>query len=477
MAEPTQTEVRHALDGGLEGLRFPRKVIVVGAGLSGLAVALELTRRGSHVVVLEASDRPGGRAYTLRAPFADGLHAEAGAMTVTPHCHYAMHYIRELGVGLETSDLVDTDFSYFARGRFATPDPASLGRLGLPLTDDERQLGTAGMIDRYVQALCRELEPEISAPEWRVTGRTAPYDLRSVHQVLRERGASEAAIELMEPYFLEMRGGDLTAASALAWLRHEAGPHSLVRADAGWSKIKGGTDRFPQAFAERLKDRIRYRNPVVRVEQDDAAARVTFVDQGRLQALEADRVVLTVPFSVIRHIDFSGARFSAAKHDAMRRLRYSSIVRIYLQMRRKFWAAPNASYATDLPVRWVRDATPHAEGPRRIVECLITGWRAKAVAAMGEEERLRFALDQLELPLPGARDHFETGTSVAWDRQPYAEGAYILPETGHTALMPAVRRPEGRVHFAGEHAAFEPNGGAMTLALESAVRTVVELGS
>ncbi|MFD5505402.1 hypothetical protein ACFWJS_37945 [Streptomyces sp. NPDC127061] len=38
MAEPTQTEVRQALDNGLEGLKTPRKVIVVGAGLSGLAI-------------------------------------------------------------------------------------------------------------------------------------------------------------------------------------------------------------------------------------------------------------------------------------------------------------------------------------------------------------------------------------------------------------------------------------------------------
>ncbi|MFI8884195.1 flavin monoamine oxidase family protein [Streptomyces sp. NPDC053813] len=475
MAEPTQTEVRQALDNGLEGLKTPRKVIVVGAGLSGLAIAHELTRRGSDVTVLEASDRPGGRAYTLRDPFADGLYAEAGAMTVTPYCHYAMHYIRELGVELETSDLVDTDFAYFVGGRFAGTDPTSLNRLGLPLNDEERRMSADQMVDRYVQAVCRELQPEIGAPEWRVTERMAPYDLRSVHQVLRERGASDAAIDLMEPYFLEMRGGDLKSASALAWLRHEASPHSLVKADARWSKIKGGTDQFPRAFAERLKGHIHYRRAVVRVEQDGVAARVTFTDQGRLQTMEADRVVLTVPFSVARHIDFSDARFSDAKHDAIRRLKYSSIVRVYLQMRRKFWKDANASYSTDLPVRWVRDATPHTEGPRRIVECLITGWRAKAVAAMGDEERLRFVLDQIEGPLPGAREHFETGTSVVWDKRPHAEGAYILPETGHDALMPAIRKPEGRVHFAGEHAAFEPNGGSMTFALESAVRTVVEL--
>ena len=42
--------------------------------------------------------------------------------------------------------------------------------------------------------------------------------------------------------------------------------------------------------------------------------------------------------------------------------------------------------------------------------------------------------------------------------------------------MPATRRPEGRIHFAGDHTSFEPNGGSMTLALESAARTVLELG-
>ncbi|MET9863815.1 FAD-dependent oxidoreductase [Streptomyces smyrnaeus] len=476
MTEPTQSDTRRALETGLTGLTFPRKVIVVGAGLAGLAIAYELARHGSQVTVLEATDRPGGRAYTLREPFADGLYAEAGAMTVTPYCHYSMHYLRELGVGLERSDLLDPDFAYFIKGKFATTDRASLARLGLPLTDEERGMDVPEMIDTYVQSVCRKLQPDIDAPEWAVTERLAPYDRQSVHEALRAAGASEAAIELMDPFFLEMRGGDLKAASALSWLRHEASPHSMVRADGRWSKIAGGTDRFPRAFAERLKDRIRYRNPVVRVTQDATESRVTFVDHGTLQTLAADHVVMTVPFSAIRHVDFSDAGLSEAKQDAMRRLRYSSIVRVYLQMRRKFWHEANLSYSTDLPIRWVRDATPHLPGPRKIIECMMTGRRARAVAAMTEEERLRFTLDQLEEPLPGAAEHFETGTSVVWDRRPYTEGAYILPERHHSTLMPAIRKPEGRIHFAGEHAAFEPNGGAMTFALESAVRTLVELG-
>ncbi|SDH33069.1 monoamine oxidase [Lentzea fradiae] len=475
--EPTQAQVRRELESGLPGLRPPRSVVVVGAGLAGLATAYELTNRGCEVTVLEASDRAGGRAYTLRHPFADGLHAEAGAMTITPHCYYVHHYARELGVEMDVADLVDSQFAYFMGGRFFTPDQASVAGSGLPLTDEELSLDVPGMIKRYVTELADELRPDLTAEEWHATPKLLPYDERSVYEVLRERGASPAAIDLMEPLFLEMRGGDLKSASALAWLRHEASPHSLTHADPRWSKIKGGTDNLPRAFAERLRDRIHYRKPVVRVRQDDDEAEVTFLEHGRLRSIRAEHVVVTVPFSAIRHIDLGEARLPADKIEVMRRVKYSSIVRVYLQVRERFWQGKAISYSTDLPVRWLRDATPRTAGPRKILECLLTGWRARAIGAMTEEERVGFALDQVESVLPGAREHFELGTSVVWDKQPHIEGSYILPEVGHEKLLPVIRRPEGRVHFAGEHAGFEPNGGSMTFALESGVRTVVELGA
>jgi monoamine oxidase len=57
-----------------------QRVIVVGAGIAGLVAAYELMKSGHEVVVFEARMRPGGRIYTLRDEFADGLHAEAGAI-------------------------------------------------------------------------------------------------------------------------------------------------------------------------------------------------------------------------------------------------------------------------------------------------------------------------------------------------------------------------------------------------------------
>ena len=58
------------------------RVIVVGAGLSGLTAALALRAGGWEVTVLEARSRVGGRVHTLYSPFTDGLHVEAGGESI-----------------------------------------------------------------------------------------------------------------------------------------------------------------------------------------------------------------------------------------------------------------------------------------------------------------------------------------------------------------------------------------------------------
>ncbi len=63
-----------------EQVRPRRKsVVILGAGLAGLSAAYQLSHAGHDVTILEARTRAGGRVHTLREPFADDLHAEAGA--------------------------------------------------------------------------------------------------------------------------------------------------------------------------------------------------------------------------------------------------------------------------------------------------------------------------------------------------------------------------------------------------------------
>jgi monoamine oxidase len=78
----------------------PQRVVIIGAGLAGLAAAYELAQAGHQVTVLEARARPGGRVFTLREPFADGLHAEAGAARIHVSQALTLNHIRHFNLPL-----------------------------------------------------------------------------------------------------------------------------------------------------------------------------------------------------------------------------------------------------------------------------------------------------------------------------------------------------------------------------------------
>jgi len=89
-----------AAAGPAAGRRATKRVIVVGAGIAGLCAAYELSALGHDVTMLEAQNRPGGRVHTVRAPFADGLYAEAGASRIPTSHDLTLGYARLFGLPL-----------------------------------------------------------------------------------------------------------------------------------------------------------------------------------------------------------------------------------------------------------------------------------------------------------------------------------------------------------------------------------------
>ncbi|MDT7689576.1 MAG: monoamine oxidase [Acidobacteriota bacterium] len=80
-------------------MRAPRKVVIIGAGLAGLAAGYELTQAGHDVRLLEAQQRPGGRVFTLRT-FDGGHYADAGAARIPDNHVWTLRYVKEFGLRL-----------------------------------------------------------------------------------------------------------------------------------------------------------------------------------------------------------------------------------------------------------------------------------------------------------------------------------------------------------------------------------------
>ncbi len=451
-----------AAGNALERTWSPRRILIVGAGLSGLVAGYELRRAGHEVTILEATSRPGGRVRTLREPFSDGLYAEAGAGRIPNTHRITLAYIKQFGLRLAPYRPTRAATIYSAGRQRVRVEPGhapDLAALDAGFSPEEVRLGLDGIYARHLAPLSHEIGTV--PPEQWPSAAVRRYGNETLAERLTQQGASPAAIRQLALGYEED--------SVLDFLR-DAYSHEAPRL----FHVVGGNDLFPRAFATRLADVIQYGAPVVRIEQDDREVRAVVEGPGRSGTFTADRLICGVPFAALRHVAFTPA-LSPGKAAAIAELPYGSVTRVYLQSHRRYWldeGADGFAQPLDLPMElW--NPSHDQPGRRGLQLGYLYEALARQVAALDEAERIRFFLDLVEPMYPSVRRHFELGASFSWTAQPYQRGAYAVYGKGdYDRHGPHVRTPEGRLHFCGEHAS--PWPGWMQGALYSGLRAARE---
>jgi monoamine oxidase len=451
------------------GSSQPKRVLVLGAGLAGLAAAWELREAGHEVTVLEARSRPGGRVLTLRAPFAEDLHAEAGAVAFSPNYTQANRYIDALG--LERADWAVPDLKslYHLNGRRFSVAPGEQPDWPYELTAEERKLGPAGILQRYI---LKTLPSEISKPDsWNQAPLTG-LDRMSLAEYMRAQGASRGAVELIRDtqWFGVGVESISTLSSALANFGLFSGGAPFV--------LAGGNDRLPHEMARRLGQGIRYGVRVAAIRDRGAGIEVTAYRGDRTETFEADRAVCTFPATVLRDVRIEPA-LPDDQRSAIAQLPYLDTTRTYLQVSRAFWfdEGVTGSATTDLPIMEVARqpySKAGAANERIVLESHVRGASARRLAARSESEIVEHTLRQMTSVHPKILDYQEGGVVKAWSEDPFALAAYSWPGPGDVSrYLKTLQRPHGRIHFAGEHTSILH--ATMEGALRSGVRAAQEV--
>jgi monoamine oxidase len=221
-------------------------------------------------------------------------------------------------------------------------------------------------------------------------------------------------------------------------------------------EIVGGMDGLPNAFFAQLSEEVRFGANVFAMDQDLDGVTVHYKTESGRFSLRADHAVVTIPFSVLRTVEMI-TPFSAAKQRAIRQLNYHASTKILFQVRRRLWETEDGirggGTVTELPIRRMNYPTPEPSTDRGVLLASYTwGQDALQWGAMDEETRLEEALDDVSRIHPSVRDEYEGGASHAWYSDRWARGAFAMfaPEQ-QTDLQADIVRPEGRIHFAGEH--------------------------
>ncbi|MGE3885845.1 MAG: flavin monoamine oxidase family protein [Vicinamibacterales bacterium] len=440
------------------------RAIVIGAGLAGLAAARQLREAGWEVTILEARARPGGRVFTLRAPFSDGLYAEAGAARIQDSHEYTLQYVKQLNLTLEPFWPTEGHSIACVGGRrIRGPQgaPLDLAQVPLDFTGEERKMGLRGGLVKYLFSHMAAIG-DPTAPGW-PSGDVSRFEV-PIAEFCRSSGASPAFVKMVA------LGHDLSGMSTLQFLRDTA----LGAKTRQWFKIRGGNDRLPAALAATLSDRIQYGAAVVRIEQDDRSVRVTSLTAGTATTIAGDFVISTVPTPLMAAIDVSPALPEATRR-ALAEVGTLPMARVHLQTNRRFWLERGDTgwAATDDPMD-IWDYTRDQPGRRGILGAYLSGQAAKDVTAMTMGARERFVLDRMERAHPGTKAHFEASASHSWIDDPWSRGASAEFHAGQLSRhLRALRTPVGRLYFAGEHTS--PWSGWMNGALESGHRVAADL--
>jgi monoamine oxidase len=422
------------------------EVVVVGAGLAGLSAARRLDDRGADVHVLEARDRVGGR--TLSEAVGDET-VDLGAQWIGPDQEHVHELVEDLGI--ETFDqYVDGEAQFRAGGELARHDDA-VRALSLPA-----QLNLLYAI-RKLNGQSRQvpLDAPHEAPE------AEAWDAMTVatwrDSVLKLAAARDAFDAIFRALFTS-EPRELSYLYFLFYLNAGGGFASLTSVEGGaqQTRLVGGTQQLSQGLAGELGDRVHLGVPVYAIDRGDGVT----VHVDGLTAT-GEYAVVAVPPALAGRITYDPP-LPAWRDGLTQRTPMGSVVKCVAAYEEPFWRAAGLSgevVDAEGPVGLVYDDSP-PDGSSGALVGFALGDDGRALADAAPEERRAAVLSAFADYFGRRAADPEAYADRAWANEAFSRGCYagnMGPGT-LSSYGDALRRPVGRLHWAGTETAEEWHG-------------------
>jgi monoamine oxidase len=426
-------------------------VLILGAGIAGLAAARALGERGIRATVLEARNRVGGRLLSRRS--AGGGTVELGAEFVHGRAPELWALLAECEA--QTTERDGTMLREEWDGGLIEDDPQD-EEMFAPLEDLEDFAGE-----------------DVSFTDWLATSEVAEEDRPALLGYVEGFNAADA-------HKIGIRS-----------LGEQQKAEDAIEGDRAWH-LRGGYAQLAEYLAGRIKElggNMRLDTEVLAIRWSAHQVEVE-TTQGTLRA---KRCIVTLPLSILQRANSeAGLRITPepAAISQARRLEMGHAVRFTLVFRERWWEQSPALDAVSLqtmsflftskrlPAAWW---TPH---PEPEASPTLTGWvggpRAKLLEGKSAEELGREACTALAevFSMDEALVHaslLETHTHD-WSNDPFARGAYSYVPAGAMDAPTAMTQPEAdTLFFAGEHTDTTGNWGTVHAALRSGLRAAQQV--
>jgi monoamine oxidase len=433
------------------------KIVVVGAGLAGLSAAYSLKQAGYLADVYEASDRIGGRCWTLRGAFADGQIAEHGGELIDQGHTQIRQLAKELGLTLDNllqAEQKGTEvLGWFDGGRYTYDE----------MTDD-------------IKAAWAKIHADVSAASYPTTfeistERGRELDNMSIVDWIDEtfEGGIDSRIgQLLDVAYNIEYGADSAEQSALNLLYLLAysgqGQFRVFGPSNEKYHVAGGNDQVTDRLAAALAGQITTGSELLALRRNSSGTfTLTFRQGSGTKTVTADKVVLALPFSILRRsVDLSKAGFEPLKLVAIREQGMGTNSKLHVQFSSRFWRAQGSNGETfaDTGYQNTWEVTRAQPGKSGILVDYTGGAVGASFGSGTPSSRAKQFLAQLEPVLPGATKAWNGKATVDfWTGYPWTKGSYSFWKVGQYQRFAGMEgRRQGNCLFAGEHTSIDFQG-------------------
>lgn len=448
-------------------------VAIVGAGLAGLSCAWELKKAGVQARLYEAASRAGGRCFSLRN-FFPGQVAERGGELIDNLHKTMLGYAKEFNLTLEDVGKQPGEVFYYLNGA-RVPETK--------VVEEYRAFVPA------MRADLRRLSPQPTGDKH--TPSDKELDNLTLRQYLETRRAGKIIGAAIEQAYTAEYGLSIDEQSCLNFLlfihadrRSKFTPFGVF-SDERYHIVEGN-DAIATGLASRVQGQITTGKSLTRVRPSaSGGVELSFADGS---TATHGAVVLTLPFSVLRHVDLSEMPLTPDHHLAIQQLGYGDNAKMMIGFNKPAWrdlGCDGASYS-DLPHHqstWETNPT-RASASRAILTDYSGAERGRNLNPNNPQGEAALFLGDLKLVMPGVPAHArKIGNNYQvhiehWPSNPLSRGSYTCYKPGQfTTIAGNEGKPAGKnLFFAGEHTnSFYEWQGFMEGALLSGIKAAADI--
>ncbi|MDO1446650.1 NAD(P)/FAD-dependent oxidoreductase [Rhodocytophaga aerolata] len=397
-------------------------VLILGAGLAGLAAAYALFKQQVPFTILEARNRIGGRVFTHQVDEESKLHVELGAEWIGASHERMLALCKEFNLPL-------------LNHQFTT----HLTLEGQHYKPKEWQYDTNW--NTTYQTLLTNFK-QISSRNSKV------LDQIDWWKYLINNGISERDIEIKELFDSTDFGESIRNVSAFASLSEYA--YSSPNNEMDF-RIEGGNTRLVNALSEKIGlEHILLNKKATAINQTGKQVQVLCEDGTKHTG---SRLLCTIPAFALTKINWQPA-LPAEKLDALHQMQYCRIIKSAVVFKERFWQDETFDMITDSTAHYFFHSSKNQPNTKGTLTSYAIGDKAYILSKMNQEQKIREICAALKPAFGDVSQYAEKATSYYWGGDAFTKGAYAIYDTHQWfSIREMMAKPFRNISFAGEHLA------------------------